>query len=117
MGWISKWLGFGSPPRELSESAKDVLWNRTPAAGLVQGAGRKNGEQHAAMTDPLGKRVYHEYFVGDGRGDGHYPWSCRIYCGANLAAEKTGLAASYLVARKQALDWAVATRKAISEAP
>lgn len=105
MAWLFPKLPFTMPKLQLVDS------------GSAPDATPKTGEQLGKMTDPLGKRLYHEYFIGDDRGDGHFPWSCRIYCGADLAAEKTGLAASYLVARKQALDWAVKTRQAIGEQP
>jgi len=77
----------------------------------------KTGEQVALMSDPQGRRVYHEYFVGDDRGDGHFPWQARVYSGTQLVATKDGLASSRDVASDQAVTWALKTKQAVLGAP
>lgn len=71
----------------------------------------------AKLSDPLGKRIYHETFIGEDRGDGAFPWTCRVYDIGGLRAEKNGLAPSDAVARKQAADWAAKTRQTLLELP
>lgn len=116
MGWLTN-LFLGEDARETIRKQCGAL-PPVPSTGemvaeLAARRATKTGEQLGKMTDPHGKRLYHEYFVGDDRGDGHFPWSGRVYSNGEIAAEKTGLAASYEVARKQAIDWAIVTRKAI----
>lgn len=77
----------------------------------------KTGVQTGALSDPMGKRVYHEYFVGEDRGDGHYTWLCRVYSGGTLKEVKEGLAASESVARKQADAYGLAIKQRILGAP
>lgn len=108
MGWLSNLFTPKPEPRfELSDDAKDILWNRPTA---------KTDERQGKLTDPQGLRIYHEYFIGEDRGDGHCPWSCRVYTHGELRAEKNGLAASDTVARAQALSWAENTKAAVHAA-
>jgi hypothetical protein len=85
--------------------------------GKVFNLPMKTGVQTGAMSDPLGKRVYHEYFVGEDRGDGHYPWLCRVYSGGIVKEVKEGLATTPEAARKQANDYGLAMKKQVLGAP
>jgi len=73
----------------------------------------KTGEQTGLMAEPQGRRVYHEYFVGEDRGDGHHCWTTRVYTAAGLHTEKEGLALGDDVARKQADAWGLAKKAEI----
>ena len=115
MGWFDKMLGRD---RLAAPSELDAAWSAAEperehrAPPMV-----KSGEQAGARADPQGKRVYHEYFVGEDRGDGHYPWATRVYTGGVLHSEKQGLATTAAVARTQADNWGLAIKAQILGAP
>lgn len=104
VGWITQKV---SPSQD---KASQFLHVGDPAPA-------KTGEQSGAMSDPQGKRVYHEYFVGEDRGDGHFPWAARVYTGGVLHSEKQGLATTHTVARQQADNWGLAVKAQILGAP
>lgn len=109
MGWLSdKFNAF----RKVAEPAYPM-----PPCETMVPVQNKTGEQSGAMADPQGKRVYHEYFVGEDRGDGHYPWATRVYTGGVLHSEKQGLATTAAVARQQADNWGLAVKAQILGAP
>lgn len=86
-----------------------------PAAAADITTRVKTGEQSGRMADPLGMRVYHEYFIGDDRGDGHHEWTARVYTCDGLHAEKSGLANGRETARRQADNWGLAVKAKLLE--
>lgn len=76
----------------------------------------KTGEQTAKLTDPHGKRIYHEVFVGEIREDEHYPWKARVYHRDGVF-EKDGAALTREAAAAQAQNFAKAKRDHLEQQP
>lgn len=110
MGWLDKLKNWGSAP-DLPAAAPQRQDLDFASLGLQAYA------PPAKMLDPNGKRVYHEHFVGEDRGDGHFPWTCRVYDAGGLRAEKSGLATSHDVSTAQATSWADKTKTTILGMP
>lgn len=88
----------------------------TKAIAEIKANARKTGEQIAKLSDPQGKRIYHEVFVGDLAENGHYPWKCRVYHSGGVI-EKDGQALSRDVAAAQAQHFAAAKRDYLEQQP
>lgn len=112
MGFLKR-MGalFGSPAGVAGDDHLALVVQPLSAAFV------KTGEQLGAMSDPQGKRIYHEYSVGEARADGTFPWSARVYTNRGVHAEANEVADTAALARAHALNWALTTRKSIEEQP
>lgn len=104
MGWLDKLRGLARAPDQQQVAPQrqdlDLATLGAPAAS-------------AKLLDPQGKRVYHEHFVGEDRGDGHFPWTCRVYDASGLRVEKDGVATSPEVSTAQAVSFAERMKQSI----
>lgn len=117
MGWLDKFKGWLVGPF-LTASEQYASEQRKAQAPRQDLDFATFGEPLPAtapgkLLDPQGKRVHHEYFVGEDRGDGHFPWTCRVYDAAGLRVEKEGLATSHEVSAAQAMSFAERTKQSI----
>lgn len=111
MGFLNRMKSlFGAAPAKSSETELFVVKD-----GRAYNLPLKTGEQTGKMSDPQGRRVYHEYFVEEDRGDGHFPWLCRVYSNNVVVSQKAGLATSPQASRQQADEFGLATKKRILE--
>jgi hypothetical protein len=62
---------------------------------------------------PPGTRIYHEYFVGEPRHDGKFPWNCRVYAPDGTITEIPGVADTRQAADDAAGEWAASTKATI----
>lgn len=75
---------------------------------------RPQGVKLSAPPDPKaapGKRVYHEYFVGDApQPDGQWRWDARVYVDGKKPVLGEGFAKSRYRAGEAAINWATAKK-------